>query len=737
MRRTGHQLETLEPRLVLSTHRLIPALVLDSISASENRSASETQESSEAPLTPEAQLTSEVQPAGASQAAAETQPAVGSQPVAATQPAAGVQEVAEFRASNQESSAETGRLSSDPVEASFADGAIAVTEIAPATTETQIDSGSPAQPTSDESRTGTLSAVDLSNADESSPSTRIDLSVRPASTTAVTVSDNSTPAPSVVVAVFESERSVVDDSSSVSNEGSGTTDAADAVREPTVTLNTGESAIVGETSPSTGTERPVRQASTTAASVSDSTTPTRSVSVAVVESERNVVDDSNSVSDEGSGSSGATGVVGEPTDTLNSDETSTADDSSPSTATDRPIRQKKATSPTEVTETTSPRAIVVVDSRQDEVADSEPVTNDVVDTTGVDDTPAAVSKRRVIKLASDENLTPVDESGEADDIVEAADRGRTVDQGREVSVDREDEHTAAGDESSGASDGNTEESPVRTDESSGSTDKSPEPEENIRDIDSETGQTEQTNSLTYPIRKDTVEEPDVYSEQYASLPATAFRFSTTDTSEHGEIVLEDDDGGSEEGALSWGSKLAESFLSLFGFGAGLGPEGAHHGGRVSLAMASVLPMFLIGRRRTGESGRSTESLDGSVSSLDRKPWRERRRFAGSSKSESSGSRRSRHRGPILSPDLTTPDISDAFVLSTMNSVDPSAFHLGIMPVDDQSGESTDDDSVGLMAGAIAGTVAAGGGIASKVRNSRTPKRHQKPTVDYTGTTRAF
>jgi len=154
-------------------------------------------------------------------------------------------------------------------------------------------------------------------------------------------------------------------------------------------------------------------------------------------------------------------------------------------------------------------------------------------------------------------------------------------------------------------------------------------------------------------------------------------------------------------------------------------------------MASVLPMFMIGRRRTDESGRSTESLDGSLSPLDRKTWRERRRSAGLSKSETSGNRRSRHKRPTLSRDLTTPDISDAFVLSTMNSVDPSAFHLGIMPVDDRSGESTDDDSVGLMAGAIAGTVAAGGGIASKVRNSQTPKRHQKPTVDYTGTTRAF
>jgi hypothetical protein len=86
--------------------------------------------------------------------------------------------------------------------------------------------------------------------------------------------------------------------------------------------------------------------------------------------------------------------------------------------------------------------IVAVDSRQDEAVDAEPVANDVSETTDLEDTQTVVLKRRVIRLASDENLTSVEEPGQANDIVEAADRDGTIDPVREVSV--EDESTAGG-----------------------------------------------------------------------------------------------------------------------------------------------------------------------------------------------------------------------------------------------------------------------------------------------------
>lgn len=127
--------------------------------------------------------------------------------------------------------------------------------------------------------------------------------------------------------------------------------------------------------------------------------------------------------------------------------------------------------------------------------------------------------------------------------------------------------------------------------------------------------------------------------------------------------------------------------------------------------------------------------------IGRRWWRDRRRSETGSWSGRSSLRRASgssvpSQSPVSDSPLAQPDISDAFVMSLMDSVESEAFVMSPLRPDDHSSEEDSHWSPSMKAAiagaAVGGTFAAGSAL-SHHRGS-IGKRPARPVVRYTGTT---
>ena len=174
-------------------------------------------------------------------------------------------------------------------------------------------------------------------------------------------------------------------------------------------------------------------------------------------------------------------------------------------------------------------------------------------------------------------------------------------------------------------------------------------------------------------------------------------------------------------------------------------DDASDAGVPAAAVAGAVSFLAIGRRGSADQNRqSPDALRDSFALLDRRWWRDRWRSLG-------GKRRQRST-PISDVDrdsnsngespLTEPAINEAFVLSTMQTIDASSFALSTLPTSangeggEQSGGS--DSMVEVATGvAVAATIAAGTQASrSRSRNSTATARRTRPNraMKYQGTT---
>ena len=140
-------------------------------------------------------------------------------------------------------------------------------------------------------------------------------------------------------------------------------------------------------------------------------------------------------------------------------------------------------------------------------------------------------------------------------------------------------------------------------------------------------------------------------------------------------------------------------------------------------------------------GRNNHSL---FELIGRRWWRDRRRPESGSRfgrglQRRTGGNSVPTQAPVNDSPLAQPDISDAFVMSLMDSVEPDAFVMSPLPPAQRPDNDSSEDGSKLSlsmkvvaAGAAAGTVAAGSALAN--RRGAAGKRPARPGIRYTGTT---
>jgi len=196
-----------------------------------------------------------------------------------------------------------------------------------------------------------------------------------------------------------------------------------------------------------------------------------------------------------------------------------------------------------------------------------------------------------------------------------------------------------------------------------------------------------------------------------------------------------------ENAGSWVSSLADSlksWLSLEGFGAGT--DGVMtDSGTPYVALAGGFSLVAVGRKGLSDSD-AIESDDAGFGRWkpDRRSGRlsERRRFRWFGFATKDGCQRpvgEVHTERRSTPDLSDPDVSEAFVMSLMESVGNDAFVLSPMAGQDESAEDVEDSSLSIELVAAGAATVVGGTCVARHRMGRRQSL-VRPTIDYSGTT---
>lgn len=171
-------------------------------------------------------------------------------------------------------------------------------------------------------------------------------------------------------------------------------------------------------------------------------------------------------------------------------------------------------------------------------------------------------------------------------------------------------------------------------------------------------------------------------------------------------------------------------------------DAAHQAQMPFFALAGAFTFASVARKGTEDANKLFRPMaDERFESIGRRWWRDRRRLETGSRSGRSSPRRASGTSvpsqfPVSDSPLTQPDISDAFVMSLMNSVESDAFVMSPLQPDDHSSEEDSQWSpsikVAIAGAAIGGTFAAGNALSQ--RRDSTGKRTARPIVRYTGTT---
>ena len=196
-----------------------------------------------------------------------------------------------------------------------------------------------------------------------------------------------------------------------------------------------------------------------------------------------------------------------------------------------------------------------------------------------------------------------------------------------------------------------------------------------------------------------------------------------------------------ENAGSWVSSLADSlksWLSLEGFGAGT--DGVMtDSGTPYVALAGGFSLVAVGRKGLSDSD-AIESDDAGFGRWkpDRRSGRlsERRRFRWFGFATKDGRQRpvgEVHTERRSTPELSDPDVSEAFVMSLMESVGNDAFVLSPMAGQDESAEDVEDSSLSIELVAAGAATVVGGTCVARHRMGRRQSL-VRPTIDYSGTT---
>lgn len=213
------------------------------------------------------------------------------------------------------------------------------------------------------------------------------------------------------------------------------------------------------------------------------------------------------------------------------------------------------------------------------------------------------------------------------------------------------------------------------------------------------------------------------------------------TASYGASPVSESSVGSD--SASWIASLTESVKSWLKF------EGLESGTVSTMtdssvpyvALAGGFSLVAVGRKGLAEAD-AFEAEDTSVGvwKPDRRSGRvtDRRRFRWFG--FATKDRRNRPSGeisqeePTSKQNLSEPDISEAFAMSLMESVDEDAFVLSPMSTGDElPDDDSEDSSLSLELVAAGAATVAGGAFAGRSRSSKRQKR-VRPTIDYSGTT---
>ena len=199
---------------------------------------------------------------------------------------------------------------------------------------------------------------------------------------------------------------------------------------------------------------------------------------------------------------------------------------------------------------------------------------------------------------------------------------------------------------------------------------------------------------------------------------------------------------------SWLSSLASSVWSWLGLGdaTNLAKDATSSTELPLVALAGMFTFATISRKGATDGRKFLPPItDERFELIQRRSWRERRRGENNSRAGRSW-QRSFGRGasspvPVDNgPTLAQPDISEAFVMSMLESVPPDAFVMSpILPAHESEDDSPESESnlspsMKLVAtGAVIGSTAIAGNALANRRSTRA-KRPTRPAMRFTGTT---
>jgi hypothetical protein len=199
---------------------------------------------------------------------------------------------------------------------------------------------------------------------------------------------------------------------------------------------------------------------------------------------------------------------------------------------------------------------------------------------------------------------------------------------------------------------------------------------------------------------------------------------------------------------SWLSSFASSIWSWLGIGdAHKLASGATQTAELPLvALAGMFTFATLGRRGVADARPlAPPTTDERFETIQRRWWRERRRGENGSRIGRGPQRRSGSDVASAAPadngpNLAQPNISEAFVMSLMDSVEPDAFVMSPLLPARPEGEDSSENAANLspsMKLAFAGAAIGGTAVASNAlatRRGSTATRPARPVVRYTGTT---